>query len=294
VNKKETIGLGFGGDFDRNHEIIVGSQDNKTVYYKDPDDFPRQDIYGFTEITFRPGVYSKHTVRLAYQYFYFSDSVTRIPDYLPDSLSQTGFFSLYYQYKNDHRDVHYYPLKGFYFDAELFKDGFFGEPMSDFYIKSSFRKYWHIYNRWYVATGLFGKVTLSKNQPYFLQRGLGYGRDYVRGYEYYVIDGQHYFLMKNNLKFAILPQRVFVIDFLKSTKFNTVPYALYLNVFTDLGYVYNESEYQNKINDMQNSLLIGYGVGLDFTTYYDIVIRLEFSMNAMGEPGIYLHFIAPI
>ncbi|HTX88985.1 MAG TPA: POTRA domain-containing protein [Bacteroidales bacterium] len=294
VNRRQTLGLSFGAYFERNHEIIVASQDNKTVYYKDPDHFPKQDINGFTELSFRPGIYSRHTFRLSYQYCYFSDSVTKIPGYLPDSLSQTGFFSFYYQYKYDRRDVHYYPLKGFYLDGELYKDGFFGEPMNDLYIKASYRHYWQLCHRWYFATGVFGKLTLSKDQPYFLQKGLGYGKDYVRGYEYYVVDGQHFILVKNNLKFAILPERVFAIGFIRNTRFNTVPYALYANLFTDMGYVYNENKEANLNNNLQNSFLIGYGLGLDFTTYYDIVIRLEFSLNARAEPGLYLHFVAPI
>jgi hypothetical protein len=40
--------------------------------------------------------------------------------------------------------------------------------------------------------------------------------------------------------------------------------------------------------------LIGYGLGLDFTTYYDIVIRVEAAVNRMSQPGIYVHFIASI
>jgi hypothetical protein len=58
--------------------------------------------------------------------------------------------------------------------------------------------------------------------------------------------------------------------------------------------VYNRDEHANRYNDLQNSLLVGYGAGFDFTTYYDVVVRLEFSMNGMGIPGIYLHFMAPI
>jgi hypothetical protein len=113
-----------------------------------------------------------------------------------------------------------------------------------------------------------------------------------------VIDGQHFALLKNNLKFALLPQRTETIGFIKTTKFNTIPLALYLNAFVDMGYVYHYSEnpadgiYAG--NTLENSFLIGYGIGIDFTTYYDIVIRVEGSMNRMNQPGLYLHFIAPI
>jgi hemolysin activation/secretion protein len=127
-----------------------------------------------------------------------------------------------------------------------------------------------------------------------MQRGLGYGRDFVRGYEYYVVDGRNFLLWKNNLKFALIPQRDFSMDFIRSPKFSRVPYALYLNVFGDMGYVWYDGDQSDKSNDLRNSLLIGYGAGLDLTTYYDIVIRLELSTNLKGIPGIYLHFMAPI
>jgi outer membrane protein assembly factor BamA len=294
INRKQTFGLGFGATILLNHEEIVTSEDNKTIYCEDENGFLQKELNGYFDLLLRPTFYSTHTFHVSYRYFFFAETLSLIPGYLPERLSQTGCITLSYQFKNDHRDVHFYPLKGSYFDVEIVKDGLFGEPLNDFYITSSFRKYWHIFNRWYLATGLSGKVTLTKDQPYILQRGLGYGREYVRGYEYFVVDGQHFILMKNNVKFAILPQRVFRIGFIESTRFNAVPYALYLNVFTDLGYVYNRDEYANRENSLQNSLLVGYGAGFDFTTYYDIVVRLECAINGMGQPGLYVHFMAPI
>jgi len=47
-------------------------------------------------------------------------------------------------------------------------------------------------------------------------------------------------------------------------------------------------------NQLENSLLIGYGLGIDFVTYYDLVFRLEYSMNRMNEHGFFIHFMAPI
>jgi hypothetical protein len=185
-------------------------------------------------------------------------------------------------------------LKGYYFDINLLQTGFFGDDVNTLSIMSYFRKYWQLCNRWYFASGLTGKISFTSKSTYFLEQALGYGRDYVRGYEYYVVDGQDFIIFKNNLKFSLLPQHVKKLNFLRSVKFNTIPYALYLNLFVDLGYTYNESTISNKLNSLQNTLLIGYGAGLDFTTYYDIVIRLDLSMNRMGIPGVYLHFVAPI
>jgi hypothetical protein len=70
-----------------------------------------------------------------------------------------------------------------------------------------------------------------------------------------------------------------------------------MNAFIDMGFVYHYADSPGDVdsgNTLENSFLIGYGLGLDFTTYYDVVIRVEGAMNRMGQPGLYLHFIAPI
>jgi hypothetical protein len=245
----------------------------------------------------RPSFYSHHTFILSYNQYHFSDTLLKlkvVPEFSVPGLNSVSYVSFYYQYKNDHRDVKFYPLKGFYFDAELDQNGFFNEDVNELFVKSTLRKYWQLAKRWYIAAGISCKLTLSPDPPYFMQRGLGYGREFVRGYEYYVIDGRNFMLWKSNLKFAILPQRVAMLPFLKTRKFNTIPIAIYMNVLLDGGYVYNDYVHPENKNDLQNSLLIGYGLGLDFTTYYDIVIRTEFTVNGRGEPGLYLHFMAPL
>jgi hypothetical protein len=67
-----------------------------------------------------------------------------------------------------------------------------------------------------------------------------------------------------------------------------------MNLFVDAGYGAYDQDYGKETNDLQNSLLLGYGAGLDFVTYYDVVLRLEFSVNLKNETGFFLHFRAPI
>jgi hypothetical protein len=47
-------------------------------------------------------------------------------------------------------------------------------------------------------------------------------------------------------------------------------------------------------NDLINNFLIGGGTGLDWITYYDVVIRTEYSANKMGEYNFNISFVAPI
>jgi outer membrane protein assembly factor BamA len=300
VNKRETIGIGFGGDMEINHQVAVKTQDNQPYYYNDPGTYPKQLTYAYAEFLYRPNIYVIHTFRLAYSHYYFQDTVLHMPGYSLTGDNNQDFVTFWYQYKNDHRDVQFYPLRGWYFDVE-FSHSMPFRIAHNTYVKSLFRKYFRLQERWYYAFSFLGKISFEEQQPFYLERGLGYGREFVRGYEYYVEDGQHFGLLKNQLKFAIIPGRVEKITFIRTSKFNTIPLALYANVFVDMGYVYAYQQLaylQNDLNipfnSLQNAFMLGYGLGLDFTTYYDVVIRLEASLNLMGKPGIYIHFVAPI
>jgi hypothetical protein len=214
--------------------------------------------------------------------------------YYSDGRTNDNFLTFHYKFKSDHRDYQSYPLTGYYIDFELNKVGLFTEPAPDFlYFTSSLRKYWQLGKRFYLGAGASGKLSDSRNQPYYLVRGLGYDRDFVRGYEYYVIDGQNFGLLKTNIKFSLIPRKEARIGFIKNDKFARIYYHLLITAFADLGYVDNNQSYGTS-NTLENELLIGYGLGLDFITYYDVVIRLEYSINRMGETGFYLHFRASI
>ena len=75
-------------------------------------------------------------------------------------------------------------------------------------------------------------------------------------------------------------------------KFSTIPYAFYLNVYADGGYAKDDAFKRN--NSLNNSFQFGYGAGIDFVTYYDLVFRFEYSFNKLGESGFFLHFTSPI
>ncbi|MFH0866665.1 MAG: hypothetical protein V1904_10740, partial [Bacteroidota bacterium] len=205
------------------------------------------------------------------------------------------YFTFYYQFKCDHRDIKNYPLNGYYFDVELSKSGFGilkDESVHNDFIHTSSRKFWKLRNRWYYACGVNAKFVAQKEQPYFMLRALGYGNDFVRSYEYYVVDGQTFGLFKSNLKFELLPTKVKTFKFIPAKKFNKLFYSLYLNAILDAAYVYGSSA--GSMSAMSNQLLFGGGFGIDFVTYYDKVLRIEWTVNHMGENEFFMHFVAPI
>ena len=298
LNKKETLGMGIGAYYGRTKEVPVNNVNDILVYYKDDKDYVAEEVSSFISLTYRKEIYNTNTIRLEYNWQNFQDTILEINPYFSvDGKTKFQYFSLVYQYKSDHRDYKAYPLTGYYFDVEVVKRGFGildNNDLDVFYVLTTFRKFFQLGPRFYFASGLNSKFSNSANQPFYMDRAVGFGRDNVRGYEYYVVNGNNFGILKNNFKFALLPTREYSIDFIKSEKFSKVHYAFYLNAFFDMGFAdkfINQAELNNQL---ENTLLIGYGLGIDFVTYYDLVFRLEYSFNRMNEHGFFLHFIAPI
>ena len=298
LNKKETLGLGIGAYFGRTREVPVINQDNILIYYKDDDDYVMEGVNSFLSLIYRKEIYNTHTFRVDYDMKNFQDTLLDInPDYSVDGKTMLQYLSLSYQFKSDHRDYKPYPLTGHYFDVEVTKRGFGildNNDLDVFYILTTYRKFFQISERFYFATGLNSKFSNNAKQPFYMDRAIGFGRDIIRGYEYYVVNGNNFGILKNNIKFALLPQKQFDINFIRSEKFSKVHYAFYMNAFFDIGFADNFNPRPELNNDLENNLLIGYGLGIDFVTYYDLVFRFEYSFNRMNEHGLFLHFTAPI
>jgi hypothetical protein len=170
--------------------------------------------------------------------------------------------------------------------------GIFPSEPEQIYLGSSFRKYFEMSRRWHFATGIKGKVSGQRYLAFYNSRALGYNADFVRGYEYYVINGQNFMLFKSNIKFSILPVKIYHASYIPTEKFSIIPFSIHLNGYFDVGYVRDRQFAEN--NPLANSWLLGYGLGLDFVTYYNIILRTEYSFNKMGESGLFIHFAAPI
>ena len=53
-----------------------------------------------------------------------------------------------------------------------------------------------------------------------------------------------------------------------------------------------DSQYADN-NALNNIFLFSQGFSLDFVTYYDKLLRLEYSRNHLNEWGLFIHFSNP-
>ena len=291
LDKAQKWGIIFKGGYEQSHEVAYATVENKRVFYKNSKSYIRKEAYGSITPSYRPNLYNLHKFEVGYTRAWVHDSVAILqPKYYGAGENLSKYFSLEYWVVRDVTDYTDYPLKGYRIDFKIRKDGLriFDSPVDIWSLEMEFAKYWQLHKRLYFSHGQKIKVSSTNGQAYSLQKGLGYESDFVRGYELYVIDGQHYGLLKTALKFAILPMRKVKLKFLKSDKFNTLPLAIYINANFDMGYVH-DNQY-NQLNPLAGSMLLGGGVGLDLVTFYDISWRAEYSVNKTLEHGFFVHF----
>ena len=292
---KQCFGFEVGGGYKRDKEVPYITENNKVMYFNGGDKFAKQSAFFFVEPYFRFGHRNKLFVNFSYNNTLFHDTLSSLNDDFGNVKgTRFQYLALSAVYKNDYRDEQNYPLNGHYFELMMEKIGFgaFETSPDVFYAKITTDWYQPIKGRWYWASNLTLKMSPNTETPYFLNQGLGYKNDFVRTYELYVVDAMNFALMKNNLKFAILNPVTKYIPFIKNERFGKIHFAMYANLFFDCAYSWKIPV--NQTSFLDNKFIFGTGIGLDFVTYYDKVLRLECGVNDMGEMGFFIHFVAPI
>lgn len=294
LTKNQVFGMGVYGGYQLNKEAAYDLQDNKPVFYSPEDGYAKQWGFALVDFTFRQKFNFLHVISLGYDHYNFADSLLYLnPDFAYNQ-PKFDFFSIGYMYKMDFRDYKPYPLVGYYFDAGILKQGLsiLSDEVDLLTVSLVFDQYINIYKRWYFAYNLSARLSNQNTIPYFMQTGIGYKGWEIRGYEYYVIEGQYFGLFKSNFKFEIIPRKVHRIKWIKTEKFGKIFYALYANIFFDMGYAYNKV--YDVDNELANQWLWGTGLGIDFVTYYDLVIRFEYTFNKQKDQGFFINLVAPI
>jgi len=115
----------------------------------------------------------------------------------------------------------------------------------------------------------------------------------VRGYELYVLNGQHYLLFKTEQRFKAVDFRLNKVKKIQSKpvinkSIAYLPINLILKTYFDAAYVWDR-QFEN-MNTLKNKWIFGFGAGLDIVTFNNSVFRVEYSFNRKLENRLYLHF----
>lgn len=293
LTKNQRWGISAGVSYEEQAEITTGTRENVRTLIQSTTHSNRDQWKGDVEMTLRRSHDVRHTWRLKYTQAEARDTIIHSAiDYFDGTATATRFFSLGYTFLWDRRDSRAFPRHGHFQEARIDRHGLgvldIASPAITTVYATS-KRWIELHEKWTLGLSVRGKYTWG-TPPYFMQEGLGYGH-YVRGYEYYVIDGEHFALGKANLIFQLLKPRTYRLENIPLEAFRTFYIALYLDLYSDLGRVW-DSRYSAQ-NFLDGQWLSGNGVGLDLVTSYDQVLRGEYSLNALGEHGFFLHFTQP-
>ena len=292
-NTEKTIGINAFAQLFRRKKSFYKTLDNKLVYYENNRDYTTKDFELELDVLYRKDTRHKHKLKLHYLQSNIADSIAyRNPNYLNNKEKNGSYFKATYQFVNEQRDYVEYPLHGHYLHFELTKHFAGTSPVQHFEAMVKVEKHIEIQNKLFIGSSFMTKISSDDYQPYFAQKALGFD-DYVRTYEYYVVDGQHFLLSKTAIKYELIGKTNFEIPYVKMSQFKKAHYSLYLSVFTDFGYVYVMDKQNLEENNLTNTLLFGRGISIDYITYYDKLLRIEYGINRLGEKGIFLHFTNP-
>jgi len=298
ADEKLQHGFLAGIFYSRNRQLAFATDNNKQVFFPQGNN----NITGLITSSFRaeagysyrPGVNERHTFRISFGEEKIPDTISAIiqnnynkgflPYFLNDVSRQAfGEFSYHYQYFNVNNIA--YPWKGFAFSSQLMQRGLGFRGMNLWQVKAKAGRYVELGKKTSFSLIGIGMLKLPFKQPLFNLQAHGYGDFYLRGLEYYVVDGVMAGILKTTVRREILEIKVPTL-FIQNEKYKKIPFKIVGKVYGDAGGIHLPNFTNSTLN---NRLLYTWGFGVDVLSYYDFAACFEYSFNQLGEKGLFLH-----
>lgn len=278
-------GWGFDIAYSRNREMNYATLGNKQQFFKDPNNFIRRQFYAGGLFSIRKGSINRHYFRLGIRSESISDTISALnQQYLGHARKSVSFPELRYTFHHYQLNYIPYPTKGHGYEFEFTRKGLGNTvDLSQLVFRAS--RYWELPAKSYFGVLLESHLRLPFDQPFFNTQMLGYYDSYLRGLEYYVVDGVAGGFVRNTLAKEVLNFKV--KTGLRSKSHSYVPFRIYMKGYADAGYVYRKN--LGADNLLNNKFLYTGGIGVDIVSFYDVVLRLEYSFNQFAEKGLFVH-----
>lgn len=273
--------IGFAYSFNR--EINYATIDNQQRFVDSLQDGIKQ-WSAHVDYTYRPGLRTVHTFSLWYTRQEVDPRINELnPKYYNYQHNKISFPELFYNISYVNVDYKPFPLTGWLAEGTITKRGF-NKEMNMWQISGKASKSWPLTRKDFFMWQGVGTLRFPFSQPYINQRMFGYGDMYLRGLEDYVIDGSAGFLTRQSYRHQLF--KFSIPTYIKSRSHDHIPFRIYARLFGDAGYSYNKSF---TMNSLTNRMLYTGGFGVDIVTFYDFILRLDYSFNQIGQKGLFLH-----
>ncbi len=292
LDRHKRHGIRLWVSYVTNHEVPFISFNNRQVFYKSFDGKIRTTLVTEAEYFYRPGHNWRHQLTLGHEMVQVSDTIAKLnPNYFGNGSNLFNVTKIRYRAHLEKRNLTIFPLSGYYVRGEVSRFGIFPDENVSFWNTTIAAGYFTpTFPKLFAGSDAMIRLSTTENLPYYLNDAIGY-KNFIRGYEYYVTNGANFFINKTSLKYQLLSPRVIMLPFINEGRFKKAHLAIYWGVFADTGMVSVDSN--SLTGTLEGKLIYGYGSGLYFVAYYDIVFRVEYSMNMFGERGVFIHFGTP-
>jgi len=292
IDKAKVLGLELGFLLDQNREWNTGTEDGILQFYRLDSVNVLQRLRFRMGLIMRPKIQVTHGLRLERQSNEIDPSLAEEVNrnFFGDGRTTQQFSSFVYRFEYDQRDVRPYPLEGGLTIFKFEKLGLSGkDDINRLNLSLQYNHYQPIHgDRLNLMTVAKVKTDIQRDEvPFFNRESLGFDQNFVRGYQYYVVDGLDYVFLKNTLRGKILETRI-RLPFVPYKRFSDIPMRLFLGVHGDVGAM--RDPFNTEGNVFANKWLSSYGVGAYAVLWYGKVARFEVTRNDFGEWGGYLSY----
>ena len=298
--RRRRVGVGFGISYyqSRNLDYITENDRPTPLPAPEEDAFPIQRFYVSGGLRLRHTVQFVTAIDLSFHRELISNTIFQLnPDYLLGS-TQRKYAEISIVSSNNQRNTFAYPLTGRFMQAGIsfrqFLDGTTSAPAYAT-VRLRYARYLSLGHQFYYAVGLWGQTRLlATRYAYADSRALGYDA-LVRGYDAYVVEGRAYGLVQQGLSYRAWAPPPLRLPFISNPKINTLPLALFVNLFADAGLAGGSlGRPVLAANQLPGRLLASAGLGLHVVTYYDRVFCFEVSRTAQAQTGFFIRSSFPI
>lgn len=282
-DKKLKYGLGMSWLNFTQKEINSSTINDKQIFYKTIGVI-QKGYRGSVSLLYRPNLFERHSIQLGVGKNEISDSaLLNQPIFLPNFKKSFSYADLTLSFTKVKFNYNAYPSKGSSTELVAYQRFSAASNLTTFQFR---QMYVHPFtkNR-FVLLESNSVVKFLPNQNYLDSKLMGYGNMQMNGLEYYVIDGNAASLVRAQIHQSLGTVRAKSV--LSQKYFPEIKFQVWLKAFSNLGYVY--SEHPNNSTKLSNTLLRTAGVGIDIIGMYDFVLKIDYSVNQLGDKGLYLH-----
>jgi len=284
IDKAMRWGMRFSFAAGKNRELNYNTIHDKQVFLKDNKRYVRNFLNTQAELTYRRAIKTRHSIGIGYTSEVVEDTIVQLnPAYFEAGRNRIRFPELYYNMTFFDVDYIPYPTKGYAANLLLSRKGI-NASNNLWQLNLKALGSWHLSPKTFVSAMAYGGIKLPFKQPYFNKRFLGYGDVFMQGYEYYVVDGVAGGYLKTTLSRELFNFGIRMPVKGKTT--DQIPVRIFGKIFGNSGYVHNPQPGENALS---NRMLHSAGIGIDIVTFYDVIFRLEYTFNQLGQNGLYLH-----